>query len=45
METVKPALKPIMTNHLKELMADAEVYSWAPFRAYHVVWLQQNQNG
>ena len=45
METVKPALKLIMSEHLKELMADTEVYGWVPVRAYHVVWLQQIENG
>ena len=43
-EMAKPALKPTMARHLKELMADAEVYGWIPVRAYHV-WLQQIENG
>ena len=37
METVKPALKPIFSNHLKQLMANAEVYGWAAARAYHTI--------
>ena len=44
METVKPSLKPIMAKHLKELIADAEIYGWAPVRAYHAVRLQQIEN-
>ena len=44
METAKPALKPIMAKHLKELMAHSEVYGWAPVLAYHAVWLQQILN-
>ena len=44
-ESVKPALKPIMGKHPRELMADIEVYEWAPVKVYHVVWLQQIENG
>ena len=40
MESVKPALTPIMTEHPKELMADVKVYGWSRVRAYHAVWLQ-----
>ena len=44
METVKPALKPIMARHFKELMSDAEVYGWAPVWVYLAVWLLQIEN-
>ena len=37
METIKLALKPITVKHLKELMADAEVYGWALVRAYDLI--------
>ena len=45
METVKPMVKLHMSKHLKELMADAEVYGCNPVRDYHAVWLQQIENG
>ena len=45
LETVKPTHKPLMTKHLEELMADAELYGWESVRAYHAVWLQQIENG
>ena len=45
METVKAALEPIMAKHLKELMADADVYGWAQVSTYRAVWLQQIENG
>ena len=44
MGTIKPALKPIMAKHLKELMADANVYWWSLVTAYHAVWPQQIEN-
>ena len=44
METLKSSFKHIMAKHLKELMADAEVYGWAPVGAYHAVWIQQIKN-
>ena len=45
METIKPTLKLVMSKHLKELMAYAEVYAWALVRANHLDWLQQIENG
>ena len=45
METVKPVRKPFILRHLKDLMADTEVYGWATVHAYHAVWLQQIENG
>ena len=45
METVKPNLKPVMSKHLKELIADMEMYRWALIRAYYQVWLQHIENG
>ena len=45
LDNVKPALKPPMTKHPKELMGDVELYGWVPVRAYHAVWLQQIENG
>ena len=45
METVKPNLKPVMIKHLKELIADMEMYRWALIRAYYQVWLQHIENG
>ena len=40
-EQQKPALSATMTQHLMELMKDAEKYSWPVVRNYHGVWLQQ----
>ena len=45
MDTVMPALRPIMSKHLRELMSDVEVYGCALIRAYHMIWLQQIENG
>ena len=45
MEIVKRSIKHIMAKHLKKLMADDEVYGWAPVRAYYAIWLQQIENG
>ena len=45
LKTAKSAQKSIMTKHLKDLMADAELYDWEPVRAYLAVWLQQIENG
>ena len=44
-DTVKSELKEIMLKHLWDLMADAATYGWEPIQAYHVVWLQQLENG
>ena len=41
----KQSLWLLMTHHLQELMADAELYGWEPIRAFHAVWLQQLENG
>ena len=43
--TVNSELKEVMLKYLKELMADATTYGWEPIHAYHVVWLQQIENG
>ena len=34
-----------MSKHLKELMSDSDIYGWALVHTYHVVWLQQINNG
>ena len=44
MNNVKPFLKPVISKDLKELMANAEIYWWAPVIAYHAVWLQLIEN-
>ena len=45
MEMVKRSINLIMVKHLKELMANVEVYGWTPMRVYHAVRLQQIENG
>ena len=45
METDKPAIRPLMANHLVELMGDTELYGWEPVHAFHAVWLQQLMHG
>ena len=45
METKKPAMYPLMAQHLLELMGDVELYSWEPFGAFHAMWLQQLEHG
>ena len=44
LDTVNPALKGLMFEHLKELMADTELYDWEVIRAYHA-GLQQFESG
>ena len=44
-DTVRTGHKGMMLIHLKELMADAELYSWEPIQSYHTVWLQYLENG
>ena len=45
LESVKPAQKEVMLNHLSELMANATIYGWEPVGACHAVLLQQLENG
>ena len=39
----KESVRPYMLQHLQDLMADAELYSWEPARAFYAVWLQQSE--
>lgn len=45
LDTVKQRVKEALLKHLRGLMADAAIYGWQAARAYHVVWLQQLENG
>ena len=45
LDRVKSGEKQIMLKHLKELMADASTYALEAVQAYHVVLLQQLENG
>ena len=44
MEAVKLALLPLITCHVKELMAKAKFYGGEPVHAFHAVWLQRHEN-
>lgn len=43
-EQEKESIKPLMTHHLQEVLADAKLYGWELVRAYCDVWLQQVEN-
>ena len=45
MDKQKLEIKTVMSTHLAELMADAELYDWEATRAFHTVWLQQLEQG
>ena len=45
MDSQKPEIKALMSSHLAELMANAELYGWEAVHAFHAVWLQQIAQG
>ena len=45
MDTEKPATKALMAAHLAYLMRDAELYEWKVGHVFHVIWLQQIEQG
>ena len=45
MNNQKVDIKEIMSTHLAELMANAELYGWEATHAFHAVVLQQLEQG
>ena len=45
MDIQKPDVRTLMSSHLSELMADAELYGWGAVHAFQAVWLQQMDQG
>ena len=43
--TQDSSVKRKMGDHLKDLMADAEMYRWEKMRAFHGVWMNQIEQG
>ena len=37
--------KPIVLQHLQELMEDSEIYGWRTVQVYYAAWLQQIEQG
>ena len=37
--------KPLLLQHVQELVEDAEIYSWRAVYDYHTAWLQQLEQG
>ena len=44
MEAEKQAFRPLIANHIVELMGDAELYDWELVCAFPIVWLQQQEH-
>ena len=45
MMSEKDSVREKMTSHLEELMGDARLYGWDSVRAYHMVRLNQIEQG
>ena len=45
MAAEKPSIHLLMIQHLLDLMSNAKLYGWELVRAFHVVWLQQLEQG
>ena len=45
MKDEKEAVRAKMASHLEDLMEDVELYGWERVRAYHIVWLNQLEQG
>ena len=39
------AIRTQLSAHLKDLLADSELYGWDKVHAYHAVWLNQFKQG
>ena len=45
MDTEEGLVRQKMVAHLKNLMSDAQLYGWDRPRTFHVVWLNQLEQG
>ena len=45
MDSQKSDISALMSTHLAELMANAELYGWEAVQAFHAVWLQKMEQG
>ena len=45
MEEEKESVRTHMSKHLKDLMLDSQLYGWENAWAFHVVWLNQLEQG